>query len=84
MDNKELIEKLAVIMDRLDRMERKIDELSKKQNIQYVPQTSPTYPLPQIWYEDKGYDWNKITCEELNTVINEFEKLPSPRLYVSK
>ena len=65
MDNKEIIEKLAVIMDRLDRMERKIDELSPKQNIQYVPQTNPTYPptFPQVWYEDKNItDFDRITC----------------------
>ena len=53
MTDTELIEKLAVIMDRLDRMERKIDELSHKQNVQTVPYTPPTYPMPQIWYEDK-------------------------------
>lgn len=63
MDNKELIEKLAVIMDRLDRMERKIDELSKNQNVQSVPPTMPTYPMPQIWYEDKKItDFDRITC----------------------
>lgn len=64
MENTELIEKLVIIMDRLDRMERKIDELSKKQNIQYVPQINPTYPMPQqIWYEDKKItDFDKITC----------------------
>lgn len=31
MNNTELIEKFAVIMDRLDRIERKIDELNKKE-----------------------------------------------------
>ena len=63
MDNKELIEKLAVIMDRLDRMERKIDELSKNQNMQSVPLTTSTYPMPQIWYENnKQSDWETITC----------------------
>ena len=64
MTNTELIEKLAVIMDRLDRMERKIDELSKNQNVQSVPLTTPTYPMPQqIWYEDKKItDFDRITC----------------------
>lgn len=64
MIDKELIEKLAVIMDRLDRMERKIDELSKNQNVKSVPLTMPTYPMPQqIWYENnKQSDWETITC----------------------
>lgn len=65
MTDTELIEKLAIIMDRLDRMERKIDELSQKQNIQYVPQTNSTYPptFPQVWYTDKKItDFDRITC----------------------
>ena len=63
MDDKELIEKLAIIIDRFDRMERKIDELSKNQNMQSVPLTTPTYPMPQIWYEDKKItDFDRITC----------------------
>lgn len=56
MKNEELIEKLAVIMDRLDRIERKVDDLKKN---------PPTYPStsPQIWYEDKNItDFDKITC----------------------
>lgn len=63
MINTELIEKLAVIMDRLDRIERKIDELSKNQNMQSAPLTIPTYPTPPIWYEDKKItDFDRITC----------------------
>ena len=57
MNNTELIEKLAVIMDRLDRMERKIDVLSKKNNTTTISSptiTTPTYPQPMpIWYENK-------------------------------
>lgn len=71
MTDTELIEKLAVIMDRLDRIERKIDELSHKQNVQTVPYTTPTYPMPQIWYEDKGFDWDKVTCSDFDKIINE-------------
>lgn len=65
MKNEELIEKLAVIMDRLDRIERKVDDLKKNQNeniLPYVPQTYPS-TSPQIWYRDKNItDFDKITC----------------------
>lgn len=70
MNNTELIEKLAVIMDRLDRLERKIDELNKKQastiTIPTYPTTVPTYPQPiEITCGEHEFDGNKITCEAM-------------------
>ena len=70
MNNTELIEKLAVIMDRLDRIERKIDELNKKNDTTITlptitpPTVTPaTYPQPMpIWYDDKKIYVDKITC----------------------
>jgi len=56
MNNTEIIEKLAIIMDRLDRIERKVDELNKKDILPIPYQDTPTYPIPTI-------DLNKITCE---------------------
>ena len=68
MNNTELIEKLAVIMDRLDRLERKIDELNKKQASTITsptyPTIIPTYPQPiEITCDEHKIDWDKVTCD---------------------
>lgn len=72
MKNEELIEKLAVIMDRLDRIERKVDDLKKNQNEYISPYVPPTYPTtsPQIWYKDnKIIDFDKITCTNEDYIV---------------
>ena len=68
---KELIEKLAVVLDRLDRIERKLDEQAKE--IEKVKSAkiieTPVYPAPyypQITWDNEPIptlDWVKITCD---------------------
>lgn len=64
---KELIEKLAVVLDRLDRIERKLDEQTKEiEKVKSVKNTETIPFYPQItWTNDKTspFDWTKITCD---------------------
>lgn len=56
MTNTEILEKLAVIMDRLDRIERKIDDINNKNTFVIPYKDTSVYPAPY-------YDLNKITCD---------------------
>ena len=72
-----IAEKMAVIMDRLDKLEKEVQEI-KTPGVLTYPSTSPTWPQsPTItWDQPKPtVDWNRVTCD-LKTEVstNESER----------
>ena len=61
-----IAEKMAVIMDRLDKLEKEVREIKGPGIVLTNPSTSPNWPQnPTItWDQPKpAVDWNRVTCD---------------------
>ena len=71
-----IAEKMAVTMDRLDKLEKEVREIKTPTVLTYPTTTSPNWPPQVTWDQSKPtVDWNRVTCD-LKTEVstNESER----------
>ena len=73
-----IAEKMAVIMDRLDKLEKEVKEIKSPGVLTYPTTTSPNWPPQVTWDQpsNPSIDWNKVTCDlksEVNTNESEWK-----------
>lgn len=59
-----IAEKMAVIMDRLDRLEKEVQDIKKSNILWTYPSTTPTWPQGPLYVnkQSPSIELDKITC----------------------